>query len=75
MVEVGQTGLPYSHQLAFGSHCLDVAAPCADVKRGDAEIAAVADLTGGERVHHFGGELREHLDGGNHGFVKTPRFG
>ena len=72
---MGQASLPDGHQLAFGSDGLDVAARGTDVKRGDAKIAAIANLTGGESVHHFRGKLRQHLDRGNDGFVKTSRLG
>ena len=46
-----------------------------DVKRGNAKIAAVADLTGCKGVHHFRGDFRQKLRGRDHGLFETAGFG
>ena len=75
MVQVRQASFADGHQLAFRVHSLHKPARRPDVKRGDAKIAAVANLSGCEGVHHFRRELRQKLGGRDHRLLETAGLG
>src|SRR5579862_5151586 len=62
-------------QLALRSHRFHVTRPAPRLERGNAEITAVADLPGGDWIHHLLGKLRQKLRGGNQRLLDSPGRG
>src|SRR5580698_8996912 len=69
MIQVRQAGLADRDQVALLGHGLDVAGAFSEVERGDAEVAAVADLAGGDGIDEFHWKIGQELRGRDEYFL------
>ncbi len=75
MVEVREVELADGQELAVVGDGFDEGGVGGGVEGADAEVAALADLAGGEGVDALAGELGEELGGGDEGLVEMPGGG
>ena len=73
VVEVGQFQLAYGQQFALLGDRLHIALAGARAERRNAEVPALPDLAGRQRVHHFAGEVRQQVRGGYQSFQEAAR--
>ena len=71
MVEVGQAGFADGEQLAVAGYGLHKTGTLADAEGRDAEVAALADLAGGDGVDDLDGELGQKAGTGDEGLGET----